>query len=105
MGKKNNSYTASYKLKVISFAEQFGTRAAQREFGILESNVHYWRNQKEFLKNVKCNSRTFGGPKAGKSAYFTCPDFSAAKLEKNSAQITRVNTVINVLSGNDRCLS
>jgi hypothetical protein len=24
MGKKNNSYTASYKLKVISFAEQFG---------------------------------------------------------------------------------
>jgi hypothetical protein len=32
------------------------------------------------------------GPKAGKSAYFTHPDFSAAKLNK-SAQITRVNTV------------
>jgi hypothetical protein len=30
MGKKNNSYTASYKLKVISLAEQFGNRAAQR---------------------------------------------------------------------------
>jgi hypothetical protein len=37
MGKKNNSYTASYKLKVISFEEQFGNRAAQRELGILES--------------------------------------------------------------------
>jgi hypothetical protein len=47
MGKKNNSYTASYKLKVISFAEQLGNRAAEREFGILESNVHYWRKQKE----------------------------------------------------------
>ena len=39
MGKKNNSYTASYKLKVISFAEQFGKLAAEREFGILESSV------------------------------------------------------------------
>jgi hypothetical protein len=32
---------------VISFAEQFGNRAAEREFGILESNVRYWRKQKE----------------------------------------------------------
>jgi hypothetical protein len=53
MGKKNNSYTASYKLKVISIAEQFGNRAAQREFGILESNVRYWRKQKELLKMQK----------------------------------------------------
>jgi hypothetical protein len=53
MGKKNNSYTASYKLKVISFAEQFGNRTAQREFGILESNVRYWRKQKELLKKKK----------------------------------------------------
>jgi hypothetical protein len=94
MGKKNNSYTASYKLKVISFAEQFGNRAAQREFGIVGSNVRYWRKQKELLKNAKSDSRVFRGPKAGKSAYFTHPDFSAAKLEKKSAQITRVNTVI-----------
>jgi hypothetical protein len=43
MGKRN-SYTASYKLKVISFAEQFGNCAAQIEFGILES-VHYWRRR------------------------------------------------------------
>jgi hypothetical protein len=82
MGKKNNSYTASYKLKVISFAEQFGNRAAQREIGILESNVRYWRKQKELLTNAKGDSRAFRGPKAGKSAYFTHPDFSAAKLEK-----------------------
>jgi hypothetical protein len=93
MGKKNNSYTASYKLKVISFAEQFGNRAAQREIGIMESNERYWSKQKELLKNAKSENRAFRGPKAGKSAYFTHPDFSAAKLEKKSAQITRVNTV------------
>jgi hypothetical protein len=82
MGKKDNSYTASYKLKVISFAEQFGNRAAQREFGILESNVRYWRKEKELFKNLRSDSRAFRGPKAGKSAYVTHPDFSASKLEK-----------------------
>ena len=109
MGKKNNSYTASYKLKAISLAEQFGNRAAVREFGILESSVRYWRKQKEALRNTKSDSTAFHGPKAGKyrpledelltyfeelrndedfqkkniSAYFTHPDFSAAKMEKN----------------------
>jgi hypothetical protein len=71
-----------YNLKVISFAEQFRNRAAQREFGILEFNVRYWRKQKELLKNLKSDSMAFRGPKAGKSAYFTHPDFSAAKLGK-----------------------
>jgi len=66
MGKKNNSYTASYKLKVISLAEQFGNRPAEREFGILESSVRYWREQKEVLRNTKSDSRAFRGLKAGK---------------------------------------
>jgi hypothetical protein len=47
MGKKNNGYKVSYKLKVISFMEQFGNRAAQREF------VRYCRKQKELLKHSK----------------------------------------------------
>jgi hypothetical protein len=46
------------------------------------------------IKNAKCDSRAFCGPKAGKSAYFTHPDFSAAKLEKKVRKITRVNTVL-----------
>jgi hypothetical protein len=54
MGKKNNIYTAPYKLKVISFAEEFGNRAAHREFGILESNVRYWRKKKKrIIKKCK----------------------------------------------------
>jgi hypothetical protein len=52
MGKKNDSYTASYKFKAISSAEQFGNRAAQREFGILESNV--------FLAVNSCGAATNG---------------------------------------------
>jgi hypothetical protein len=70
---------------VIRFAEQFGNLAAQREYGILESNVRYWRKQKELLKSAKSDSRAFRGPKAGISAYFTHPDISAAKLKKKSA--------------------
>jgi hypothetical protein len=66
MGTKNNSYTASYKSKVIRFAEQFGNRAAEREFGIMESSVRYWRKQKEALRNIKSDSSAFRGPKAGK---------------------------------------
>jgi hypothetical protein len=67
---------------VISFAEQFGNRAAQREFGIPESNLCYWRKQKEVLKYAKSDSTAFRGLKAGKSVYFIHPDFSVAKLEK-----------------------
>jgi hypothetical protein len=44
--------------------------------------VRYWRKQKELLQKVKSDSRAFRGPKDGKSAYFTHPDFSGAKLEK-----------------------
>jgi hypothetical protein len=62
--------------------EQFRNHAAQREFGILESNMRYWRKQKELLKNAKSDSRAFHGPKAGKSANFMHPDFSVTKLEK-----------------------
>jgi len=66
MGKKNNSYTASYKLKMISFAE------------LLE-----YRNKTQIKTSTKKK----------KSANFAHPDFSAAKMEKKSAQITRANTV------------
>jgi hypothetical protein len=57
--------------------------------------VRYWRKQKEILKNdKKSDSRAFRGPKAGKSAYFTHSEFSAAKLEKKSAHIRRIYTVM-----------
>jgi hypothetical protein len=47
--------------------------------------MRYCRKQKELLKNAKSYSRAFRGPKAGKSAYFMPPDFSAVKLKKQCA--------------------
>ena len=40
---KRQSYTVSDKLRIIQFAEQHGNRAAEREFGVSESNVRLWR--------------------------------------------------------------
>jgi hypothetical protein len=78
--------------------EQFWNRAAQREFGILESNVRYWRKQKELLKNSKSDSWAFRGPKAGKSAYFMHPYFSAAKLGKKKKCANYASKYGNTLS-------
>ena len=36
---KRQSYTVSDKLRIIQFAERHGNRAAEREFGVSESNV------------------------------------------------------------------
>jgi hypothetical protein len=95
MGKKNNSYTASYKLKVISFAEQFGNRVAQREFGILESNVRYWRGKKESLKKVTVGH--FVVRKLENPHILRTPIFQRPNLKKKSAQITTVNTVFIIV--------
>ena len=52
MAMKRQSYTTSEKLKIIQFAEEHGNRAAQREFGIAESNVRLWRKSKENLQKM-----------------------------------------------------
>uniref|UniRef100_K7FXD4 HTH CENPB-type domain-containing protein n=1 Tax=Pelodiscus sinensis TaxID=13735 RepID=K7FXD4_PELSI len=45
------SYTTAEKLKVVSYAEAHGNRAASREFdGIAESNIQLWRQKKERLQ-------------------------------------------------------
>ena len=40
------SYTAVFKLQVISYAEEHGNRAAGRKFDVDESNVRKWRRNK-----------------------------------------------------------
>ena len=49
---KRQSYTVSEKLRIIQFAEQHGNRAAEREFGVSESNVRLWRKSKENLEKM-----------------------------------------------------
>jgi hypothetical protein len=82
MVKKNNSYAASYKLKVTSFEEELGNRAAQREFGILESNVLYWRTQKQLLKSAKSDNRVISWFESGKIRIFYAPRFFSGQTRK-----------------------
>ena len=49
---KPQSYSVSEKLRIVNFAEQNGNRAAEREFGVSESNVRLWRKRKENLENM-----------------------------------------------------
>lgn len=61
---KRQSYTVSDKLKIIQFAEQNGNRAAEREFGVSESNVRLWRKSKENLEKMPRLKRANRGKKA-----------------------------------------
>ena len=66
---ESQSYTVSEKLRMVNFAEQNGNRAAEREFGVSESNVWLWRKSKENLENMprlKCANR-------GKTATWPVP--------------------------------
>ena len=64
MATKRQSYTTSEKLKIIKFAEEHGNRAAQREFGIAESNVRLWCKSKENLQKMPRLQRADRGRKA-----------------------------------------
>lgn len=45
-------YYGAEETKIIQFAEEYGNQAAQREFGIAESNVRLWRKSKEKLQKM-----------------------------------------------------
>ena len=49
---KRYSYDAGYKLKVITYAEEHGNRAAERHFGppSTEKTIRDWRASKELTK-------------------------------------------------------
>ena len=63
-GTKRQSYTVSDKLRIINFAEQHGNLAAEREFGVSESNVRLWRKSKENLEKMPRLKRANRGKKA-----------------------------------------
>ena len=43
---RRTSYGATFKHKVIVYAEKYGNRKAGREFNVAESNVRLWKQQK-----------------------------------------------------------
>ena len=59
-----SSALVSFKLRIINFAEQHGNRAAEREFGVSESNVRLWRKSKENLEKMPRLKRANRGKKA-----------------------------------------
>ena len=61
---KRQSYTVSDKLRIIQFAEQNGNRAAEREFGVSESNVRLLHKSKENLEKMPRLKRANLGKKA-----------------------------------------
>lgn len=56
-GGTRRQFSAAFKITVIDFAETNGNMAAQRQFGVSEKCVRYWRAQKgELLKCKPCKT-------------------------------------------------
>lgn len=55
--KRHRSYTSTFKLNVVSRAEQIGNRAAGREFEIDERCVRRWRAEKKELEKMPQQKR------------------------------------------------
>ena len=64
---KRAIYTAGLKISVIRFAESNGNRAASRHYGIGESNVRFWRKNKQEIEKQSRESRAPG--RGRKAAY------------------------------------
>ena len=78
---ERQSYMTSEKLKIIQFAQEHGNQAAQREFGIAESNVRLWCKSKENLQKMQRLQRANHGRKAAWPR-FELQFFSRKCLEK-----------------------
>ena len=63
---KYQSYTVSHKLRIIQFTEQNWNRAAERKFGVSESNVRLWRKSKESLEKMPRLKRVNRGKKSAR---------------------------------------
>ncbi len=49
---RRSSYTATFKLTVVDYAEKHGKWPAARHFGIDESNMRLWCRKKDELKKM-----------------------------------------------------
>ena len=56
-GSSRISYTARFKLNVVTYASEKGNREAARQFQVDEKNVRRWRSQQEKLKGLRRDQR------------------------------------------------
>ena len=59
--KFRSSYTASFKLKVVKFAEENNKMKASKQFGVHRKRVQEWCKQKEELQKVPRNAKVLKG--------------------------------------------
>jgi len=63
MGSKERrlSYSITFKIKVVNYAEKYGNRAAERHFGSppTEMMIQEWRKQREDLIKADKSKKTF----------------------------------------------
>jgi hypothetical protein len=62
---KSLSHTAKFKSEIIRCAEK-GKRKAIASFGLYESSVRLWRNQKATISGCDGSRRKFTGPRKGR---------------------------------------
>lgn len=58
MSGSRRQFSVAFKKKAISYAEVHGNLAAQREFGVSEKSVRYWRSQKQRLTSCSNLKKT-----------------------------------------------
>uniref|UniRef100_A0A8C4RS32 HTH CENPB-type domain-containing protein n=1 Tax=Erpetoichthys calabaricus TaxID=27687 RepID=A0A8C4RS32_ERPCA len=58
------SYTAKFKLEMITYAKELGNRAAERKFGPTECVIRKWRKAKSTIKEMRKVKRANRGSKA-----------------------------------------
>ena len=56
-GSSRISYTAHFKLTIVTYAIEKGNRAAAFQFLVDEENIQWWRSQQETLKGHRCDQR------------------------------------------------
>lgn len=63
---KYANYTCGFKQSVVNYAKDHSKREAARYFDVNETQVRYWRSQKDRLHSAKRTRMAFRGPKSGK---------------------------------------
>ena len=66
--KKKRSFDATFKLKVIEYAEKNSNRAAARKYDVDDKRVREWRKQKNSLMELPGKKRRLEG--AGRKAAY-----------------------------------
>ena len=76
---KRQSYTVSEQPRIVNFAERNENRAAEREFGVSDSNFRLWRSSKENLENMPRLKRANRGKTAWTGTRSAVLDYGETK--------------------------